>query len=1215
LGVTVPFITVIHPASGHTSGRNVVELRGLGYQTWVIPPPQGRPADPPWATVEVLFGGSPAFDVQVLSDHRLFARVPPSPILVAKPTYGEGLVDVTVRNLTQSGIPIAGETFTLPAAYQYQRSQLAEETDYARLVREVVRLLRRDVISNVASGAHTDYDLDPSDLLNVVDVADLPAVALFGPALIPNRSSSVQGYVYGKAEGYEADAFNGPDTDDLLFTFVGISDQKQEALSLQAAVRQFFKRNKWIGLARDPKNLGLGSVAYDLVLESTGLGFGPPPDQKSNLHIFSGSFTVRCFDHEGLASHLLSDRIARVHQVTEDPINPEPPLPLPPTPVPSNEKTIVSFAFPDGVGVIGSGTIAVTVPFGTDVTGLIPTITHTGVSVLPADGIPQDFTVPVTYTVFAVDGSEQDYVVTVIVRPADMIGIQSFELPQGAGEINGTSIEVVVPQGTDRTALVPTIAFLGVSISPPTAVAADFSGVAQWQWDEEELEEWKQYSFGGDDYISYVGAVETAASRFGLVSEFNLAGIAFWVLGREDGRIYDRLRTRFAAAGTDLQYEVAGWYNDGWNAESHASYMANWEVFSEINPYWYDLGTQDNLALADGTISERAVYDAQNVLDAHARGDLVIPTIADHAGQIDAILGNPTARQTLIDNLVNTVQTRGYDGIDLNFESGSPALRSAFTAFVSNLATAMHASSKRLVVTMKPAANSTRENQLIFDYAALAAIAVDRFKIMVYDNLDPAVPGPVAPISWMREVLAYATIARGLPSTKIQLAIHAHAWTWRDNGGTWELQEPHDTYRDVNRRAGAVPYTVTGADSSTRTFDVSVTYPIATVSSAMKIGTNFWYHTRLDNNWSGEEAMIPGINWATAYGPGTNGIATANIWNPVWIAELAPYSCLRFMDWGNTNWSQIVNWADRMLPTDPNNYEVYNDGGSTPPNPGMAYEWMIDLCNRTQKDLWICLPAMADSNYRTQLATLIHDKLQPNLRVYVEYSNETWNGAFGQFQYTIDQGIDQNLPGDNQWYQGQSYTALQAIQIFDAFEEVFGFTAMGQRVIRVFAFGGNMDTGRQALRDVYQSSTYNPNAQLIDFLAFAPYLGYSLDGTSGTIQTQFRASIDALEADELAFAIACKEEFEIPVLGTYEGGQSLYANSKVWSENPAIYDEYRYMLDRWSQHFALFMHYTHTGRWTNAAGQSSWGALDHTGQPLAEAHKYRAIVDWVAANP
>jgi hypothetical protein len=394
-----------------------------------------------------------------------------------------------------------------------------------------------------------------------------------------------------------------------------------------------------------------------------------------------------------------------------------------------------------------------------------------------------------------------------------------------------------------------------------------------------------------------------------------------------------------------------------------------------------------------------------------------------------------------------------------------------------------------------------------------------------------------------------------------------------------------------------------------------------TSTGAMQIGTNFWYHTPNEDNWSGETSLKSGIDWATAYGNGTQGLAASNIWNDTFISELAPYAALRFMDWGNINHSQITSWSQRMLPTDPKNAAVYIDSSSPANNPGMAYEWMIDLGNRTRKDIWICLPARSDAAYWTQLATLIKSKLQPGLKVYIEYSNETWNGSFGQFQYTLDQGVVQGLPGSNQWYKGQAFAMKQSLAIFQAFENVVGEAAMGKQVVRVFAYGGNMDTGREALRSVYESATWNPTQQKIDMLAMAPYVGSNLDGSSASIQSDFHRAIDELELGEggtigrVAFAVVDLQTFGIPKLGAYEGGQHLLKNSQAWTSNPKIYDEYMYMLDRWSQYFTLFVHYSHTGKWTNNENESSWGAKDHTGQPLAEAHKYRALLDWVNAHP
>jgi hypothetical protein len=83
----------------------------------------------------------------------------------------------------------------------------------------------------------------------------------------------------------------------------------------------------------------------------------------------------------------------------------------------SDAKAITAFSFsdPPAVGVIDEAnhSIAVAVPYGTDLSGIAPTIVHTGASVSPASGMAQDFTSPVIYTVTAADGSAQVYTVMV----------------------------------------------------------------------------------------------------------------------------------------------------------------------------------------------------------------------------------------------------------------------------------------------------------------------------------------------------------------------------------------------------------------------------------------------------------------------------------------------------------------------------------------------------------------------------------------------------------------------------------------------------------------------------------------------------------------------------------------------------------------------------------------------------------------------------------
>ena len=236
--------------------------------------------------------------------------------------------------------------------------------------------------------------------------------------------------------------------------------------------------------------------------------------------------------------------------------------------------------------------------------------------------------------------------------------------------------------------------------------------------------------------------------------------------------------------------QVGGWYNDGWERESHAVYMKNKDVFSEVNPFWYNLGTSDGGAgskVADGSIHERAyVYSPAVISAIKANGDLIIPAISDNAsGQINEIIANAVSRKALITNLVETAANRGYDGWDLDFEKGVSSGKADFIVFINELADALKAKKPTLFVDVTIAAikNSGAESNWIFDLDKLKNAKVRRIKLMAYDqNYDT--PGPVGEINWIKDCLNYMVKQRGLPADKVILGIanYAHLYKKNDNG-------------------------------------------------------------------------------------------------------------------------------------------------------------------------------------------------------------------------------------------------------------------------------------------------------------------------------------------------------------------------------------------------------------------------------------------------
>ncbi len=97
----------------------------------------------------------------------------------------------------------------------------------------------------------------------------------------------------------------------------------------------------------------------------------------------------------------------------------------------SSQKDITAFSLAglnppvDGTIDNNAHAITLTVPKGTDITKLSPTITVSpSAAVSPVSLVIQDFTNPVTYSVMAEDGSTQTYTVTVVIA-TDSVKISS----------------------------------------------------------------------------------------------------------------------------------------------------------------------------------------------------------------------------------------------------------------------------------------------------------------------------------------------------------------------------------------------------------------------------------------------------------------------------------------------------------------------------------------------------------------------------------------------------------------------------------------------------------------------------------------------------------------------------------------------------------------------------------------------------------------------
>ena len=251
------------------------------------------------------------------------------------------------------------------------------------------------------------------------------------------------------------------------------------------------------------------------------------------------------------------------------------------------------------------------------------------------------------------------------------------------------------------------------------------------------------------------------------------------------------------------------------------------------------------------------------------------------------------------------------------------------------------------------------------------------------------------------------------------------------------------------------------------------------------------------------------------------------------VQSLAPFSVIRYMDWLETNHNpgyygdtghHALNWADRRLPTDATQQP-------TGAKYGVAWEYVVELANRTGKDLWINIPVAATDDYITQLARMLKRDLKPTLNIYVEHSNEVWNFGFPQYVYNKLAAIDEVKRGgsplnsdgskdEETWtHRRHAKRLVEAARIFQA---VFGKDSLNKRIRPVYASW--VISPDAHYRDVlaWVEKTYGPPKNYFTAIAGAAYYNAEKAAPNASV-TQVLDAMRANSDDNLKFRTALQQ--------------------------------------------------------------------------------------------
>jgi hypothetical protein len=339
----------------------------------------------------------------------------------------------------------------------------------------------------------------------------------------------------------------------------------------------------------------------------------------------------------------------------------------------------------------------------------------------------------------------------------------------------------------------------------------------------------------------------------------------------------------------------------------------------------------------------------------------------------------------------------------------------------------------------------------------------------------------------------------------------------------------------------------------------------------------------------------------------------SSLFHPLYKRDLQNYGVLRFLDWIPTNGNWIADWEFRTK------LDQAHWGNLR----GIPYELQIELGNELGQDIWLTIPHAASDDYITQLARLVEQQLDPDLRVWIEYSNETWNPSFAQNSY-VRQVLTERYGTS---IMVEAY-AMRAGEVFDLVAQEIP----SERLIRVV--GGWAQTPF-VLNRALPTLSGDQGTVNGDVAAIATYFRLSseqmdalyTDYSNGTVDTDQVFADLRTAIDEASFAWEDNQQIAaahgLPLV-SYEGGQHLVAataqqrNDEGFTQfllglqrDPRMGDLYSYLAEKWREiGGATLTLFNNADVWSRTG---AWGLKEGFDDPVAP--KFDAVQEYLRANP
>ena len=187
------------------------------------------------------------------------------------------------------------------------------------------------------------------------------------------------------------------------------------------------------------------------------------------------------------------------------------------------------------------------------------------------------------------------------------------------------------------------------------------------------------------------------------------------------------------------------------------------------------------ISTKNGNIVEKSDSKIDHI--ARESGVQIVPSITldenSTADDVHKWLSNPQTQDQMIQNLLNVIKTKGYQGVHLNFEDVHWEDKELYNQFVTDLYNSFNHSGLLLTLFVR-LGDDTYDTKLLSDVS-------DHMIVKAFDqHIEQGEPGPLASFQWTQELISQYSGS----IEKLVLCLANYGYDW--NLTTGEPAKPHD---------------------------------------------------------------------------------------------------------------------------------------------------------------------------------------------------------------------------------------------------------------------------------------------------------------------------------------------------------------------------------------------------------------------------------------